>query len=98
MRVLLLLVAGLMAVTSLRADEIVREAKCRFKGVELYSWLEPMTNTWRYALLSGTNRQKLPAQITASEKAVNGVALLKVQLAQLAIGENVIWSNVDRAH
>ena len=57
MKPIVCLFATALAATSLgggRVDD-EREAKPRFKGVELYSWKDD-TGTWNHVLLSGTKR------------------------------------------
>ncbi|MBS2034569.1 hypothetical protein JST97_06265 [bacterium] len=63
-----------------------RNPKPAFKGMELYSW--PDHQSWRYALLPGTNRNKHWSEILAA-----GVdeASLKKKLAELAVNEVVFW-------
>lgn len=74
-----------------QADE-KREAKPRFKGVELYSW-KNNEGEWVFALLSGTNRQKNEKEVKDEKNLIKGTKELKKALALLAEGENVIWSS-----
>jgi hypothetical protein len=62
-----------------------------FKGVELYSWLDPATQSWRFALLPGTNRNKNEAEIRDSREVTSSVGVLKAQIAQLAPTEQIFW-------
>lgn len=68
-----------------------REAKPRFKGVELYSWKNP-AGDWLFVLLDGTNRQKNEKEVKEAKTQIKGVKDLKKALALLAEGEMVIWS------
>lgn len=68
-----------------------REAKPRFKGVELYSWKTP-AGDWLFVLLDGTNRQKDEKEVKEAKTQIKGVKDLKKALALLAEGEMVIWS------
>ena len=87
------LFAMALAATSLggggRVDD-EREAKPRFKGVELYSWKDD-TGIWNHVLLSGTNRLKIEAEVKAAEGRVRGTEALKKALSRLAVGERVTW-------
>ena len=69
-----------------------REAKPRFKGVELYSW-KNQAGDWLFVLLDGTNRQKNEKEVKEAKTQIKGVKDLKKALALLAEGEMVIWSN-----
>ena len=62
-----------------------------FKGMELYSWRDDATGTWRYSLLNGTNRNKALTEIKDAKVAVPNVETLKERLANLAEGEQVFW-------
>ena len=69
------------------------------KGYELYSWLEG--SQWRFTLITGTNRNKTPEEITSQgdfisetgwiKISVAGIEPLKIVLSKLAEGESVIW-------
>ena len=74
-----------------RADE-KREAKPRFKGVELYSWKDG-GGGWVFALLSGTNNEKSEEVVKGSKDLIKGVPDLEKALARLAEGEQVSWSH-----
>jgi len=69
-----------------------REAKPRFKGVELYSW-KGKEGDWVFALLNGTNEEKSEEQVKASPKLIQGVPALTRALGRLAEGEQVSWSH-----
>ena len=93
MKPIVCLFATALAATSLggggRVDD-EREAKPRFKGVELYSWKDD-TGTWNHVLLSGTNELKIEAEVKAAEGRVRGTEALKKALSRLAVGEQVTW-------
>ena len=93
MKPMVCLFATALAATSLggggRVDD-EREAKPRFKGVDLYSWKDD-TGTWNHVLLSGTNRLKIEAEVKAAEGRVRGTEALKKALSRLAVGEQVTW-------
>jgi len=72
-----------------RADD-GREAKPRFKGVEIYSWKDN-TGDWRFALLTGTDDIKTEKQVKSAKDQVKGADNLKKALAGLAVGEQVCW-------
>jgi hypothetical protein len=68
------------------------------KGYELYSWKSG--RTWRFTLITGTNRLKTPAEITSPESfvrgewvkaTVEGVPALKEALDRLPPGTHVGW-------
>ena len=80
-----------MALTYAHAQDTTRAAKPMFKGVELYSWLDPVSCTWHFSLLPGTNRNKMLNEIIDPKYTINNVKGLKHRLAQLAIGEYVFW-------
>ena len=62
-----------------------------FKGVELYSWQDPATQGWRFALLPGTNRRKAANEVRDSPGVVDSVGDLKARISQLAPAEQVFW-------
>jgi hypothetical protein len=70
-----------------------REAKPRFKGVELYSWRDKEGN-WVFALLNGTNRLKTRDEVKAPKISIKGVKELKTALARLAEDEHVFWTHL----
>ena len=63
-----------------------------FKGVELYSWLDPATQGWRFALLPGTNRIKTAGEIRGSSDVAVSVDGLKRRISDLAPSESVFWA------
>jgi hypothetical protein len=69
-----------------------REAKPRFKGVELYSWKDK-GGDWAFALLDGTNRDKSEGEVKRTKDPIKGVQELKKALSRLAEGEQVSWSH-----
>lgn len=71
--------------------EPLRATKPMFKGVELYSWLDPATKNWHFVFLPGTNRIKTTAEILGRQKSIGSVAELKEHLSYLAPGESVFW-------
>ena len=70
-----------------------REAKPRFKGVELYSWRE-RGGDWVFALLDGTNGLKTLEEVKAPTISIKGAEELKKALARLAVGEHVFWTHL----
>jgi hypothetical protein len=74
-----------------RADD-QREAKPRFKGVELYSWKDK-GGDWVFALLDGTNRDKSEEAVKGTKDLIKGVPDLKKAFSRLAEGEQVIWTH-----
>lgn len=73
------------------AVEAPRAARPMFKGVELYSWVDPATRNWRFALVPGTNRNKTAAEILSARDAVHSVAELKARISRFAPSESVFW-------
>ena len=88
---LLPLVGGGCAAEATRADAPM------FKGVELYSWPDPATRGWRFALLPGTNRIKSAAEIQGSRDIATSVSALDRRLAGFAPGEVVSWNVFEEA-
>jgi hypothetical protein len=68
--------------------------KHSMKGFELYSWQEH--NSWRFALLVGTNRNKQPEEIKAPAVVLQNLEELKHKLAALDKGEYVTWLSTSR--
>jgi hypothetical protein len=68
-----------------------REAKPRFKGVELYSWKDE--GDWVFVLLDGTNRDKTAEEVKSARNKIKGADALKEAIALLAEGEQVSWSH-----
>jgi hypothetical protein len=64
--------------------------KRSMKGWELYGWQAP-NGTWRYSLLTGTNRLKTYEEVTGKRTALKGVEALEKALDGLATGQAVIW-------
>jgi hypothetical protein len=69
------------------------------KGYELYSWLED--GQWHFTLITGTNRNKTPEEITSIEDFVSeagwvqihvvGVDAIKTVLSKLPENESIFW-------
>jgi hypothetical protein len=59
------------------------------KGWELYSWQNG--NDWSYSVLMGTNRGKSYTEITTNKILVTGKSSLKMLLAKLPSGEDILW-------
>lgn len=95
-----LLLAVLASLTFSRADDVERRTTKYFKGVELYSWHDAASDSWRFSLLPGTNRLKTLAEITDPARTIISVEDLKKQLAHLAAEEYVTWNSTDskKAH
>ncbi|MFO0875890.1 MAG: hypothetical protein U0840_00685 [Gemmataceae bacterium] len=70
-----------------------RDAKPRFKGVELYSWKDD-DGGWVFVLMDGTNREKTAAQVKKVKTKYYRTKDLAHGLGRLAVGEQVFW--VDR--
>ena len=75
------------------ATESTRAAKPMFKGVELYSWKVSSSNSWRFALCDGTNRNKTLTEIRHKCHTMRSMGSLKNRLSKLAVGEYVMWSS-----
>ena len=73
------------------AVEAPRAARPMFKGVELYSWVDPATQDWRFALVPGTNRNKTVAEILNTRDAAHSVVELKARISRFAPSESVFW-------
>jgi hypothetical protein len=75
---------------------IQRDTKLSANGLELFSWQAKGDDAWHFALLPapGLDKLKSPAEVTAKEHTIEGVAALKQKLAALAIGEKVGWYNM----
>jgi hypothetical protein len=90
----LFLVVGMIMTlinSNIRADD-KREAKPRFKGVELYSWKDK-AGDWIFVLLDGTNREKTEKEVKGTKVQIKGVQELKKALGRLAEDEHVSWSH-----
>jgi len=60
-----------------------------FKGMELYSW-QNTDGEWRYAILEGTNRNKIMEEVQATPLDLRDV---KLAIGKLAVGESLFWMN-----
>lgn len=69
-----------------------RPAEKAFKGIDLYSWRDDKGD-WVFALVPGTNRLKLEAEIKTGDL-ISGVAELERRFFQYAEGEQVFWSHL----
>ena len=87
---LMLLLVSLIAPTGCAA-EAPRATRPMFKGVELYSWVDPVNQSWRFALLPGTNRNKKPSEIVGVPDKAQSANELKTRISGLAHGEQVFW-------
>jgi hypothetical protein len=91
--VMLAALASAVATPFGRADDAPkREAKPRFKGVELYSWKDEKSG-WQFALLSGTNDLKAENRIKTAPTVYAGTDKLADALKLLAEGESVSWTH-----
>ena len=61
------------------------------KGYELYSWQDG--NTWRFSLLTGTNREKSLDEIKSADVVLSDVEALEAALQQMPAGQYVTWSS-----
>lgn len=77
------------ACSDAQRGEYTRATSPMFKGVELYSWQDPATRSWRFALLPGTNRSKTSEEIKGATEVIGSVAMLEEYLSRLASGESV---------
>jgi hypothetical protein len=62
---------------------------CSFKGWELYSWKE--SNSWKFSILPGTNRNKNLNEVLTASLKVKGVDSLKLVLARIPEQEYISW-------
>ena len=62
-----------------------------FKGVELYSWVDPATKNWNFALLPGTNRNKTVPEILGTRDTAHSATELKERISRFAPSESVFW-------
>ncbi len=77
----------------------VKKLPQSMKGYEIYSWTEG--SQWKFALLTGTNRNKTNEEIISGEDfiseagwvnvRVSGIEALKTILGKLPPGEDVFW-------
>jgi hypothetical protein len=79
--------------TSARAATPARTTRPAFKGFELYSWIDPASQRFRFLLMLGTNRNKTSTEILASPDVIYSIDELKARLALLAPSETVGWAN-----
>ncbi|RPH33549.1 MAG: hypothetical protein EHM93_04505 [Bacteroidales bacterium] len=66
------------------------------KGWELYSW--PLTSSWRYSLMVGTNTIKTLPQVKNNPISVLGEDSLKALLIKLPKGEEIHWIGQQRLY
>lgn len=66
---------------------VSRAEQTAFKGMELYSWSTD-DGEWQYAILIGTNRNKTLAEVEAAPLDLQSV---KYAIAQMAVGESLVW-------
>ena len=76
------------------------------KGYELYSWYDEEGGSWRYTLITGTNRLKTVEEITADKNQVTqsewvkitagGTEALKALLKRLPPGTELFWLDDER--
>ena len=59
------------------------------KGYELYSWKEG--ESWKFSLLTGTNRIKLYEEIRDPTYVIDGIENLQKELVNLSPGESLFW-------
>ncbi|MBY0456942.1 MAG: hypothetical protein K2V38_06370 [Gemmataceae bacterium] len=74
------------------ADEPPREAKPRFKGVEVYSWKDDK-GVWQFAILDGTNEEKTEQRVKTAKTVYAGTDKFVAALKLLAEGEQASWSH-----
>lgn len=58
------------------------------KGYELYSWQEG--ETWHFTLITGTNRNKSPEEITSGEDYISEASFIKIMVTDVRDLETVI--------
>jgi hypothetical protein len=68
-----------------------RASQTQTKGMELYSWQDE-SGEWRYSLLTGKNSLWPTETVKAASVDLEG---LQSAMAQLAVGEQVIWEGYD---
>ncbi len=90
--VLVVAIGCLLALPAVSLAKEKREAKPRFKGVELYSWKDKDGN-WKFALLDGTNAQKTEQDVKSDPDVLAGADALTKSLRLLAEGEEVFWGS-----
>ena len=63
------------------------------KGYELYSWQDG--NTWKFSLITGTNREKSLDEIKSADVVLSGVDALEAALQQMPAGQYITWSSKE---
>jgi hypothetical protein len=63
------------------------------KGYELYSWQDG--HTWRFSLLTGTNREKSLDEIKSADVVLSDVEALEAALQQMPSGQYITWSSKE---
>jgi len=63
------------------------------KGYELYSWQDG--NTWRFSLVTGTNREKSLDEIKSADVVLSDVEALAAALQQMPAGQYITWSSKE---
>jgi len=58
------------------------------KGYELYSWKEG--ETWYFTLITGTNRNKSPEEITSGEDYISEIGFTRIKVADVKDLETII--------
>lgn len=92
----LLFLSVLLALSNTAAAaESGRIPQPQFKGVELYSWREQKSGSWRFAMLRGSNRSKTAKEVLAAGDAIDSLPALKARLAELVPGDVVFWLVLD---
>jgi hypothetical protein len=74
-------------ITSLSIAE-VEKLPHSMKGYELYSWVED--NRWHFTLITGTNRDKTPAEIISNEDFISEAGWVRVHVAGVDAVKNVL--------
>jgi len=72
-----------------QSSQVERATQTAFKGMELYSW-QNIHGEWQYAILEGTNRNKMLDEVYAKPLDLQGV---KNAITQMAVGETLSWRN-----
>ena len=67
-----------------------REEKPRFKGVELYSWIDD-GEKWVFVMLDATNRLKSTDEVKKAKNQLKGTGAVKKAFTKLAVEERVYW-------
>ncbi len=69
------------------SSQAAHSEKTAFKGMELYSW-QSEAGEWQYAILVGTNRNKVLDEVQATPLDLQGV---KETIGKMAVGESLFW-------